>query len=237
MSARFDHLVVAVPDLDAAVARWTAAGVPAAVGGRHPGGTQNALVRGPAPAYVELITTGADASGPWAERVRGQHGYLSWAVAVDDLEDVRARLVAAGLSPAEIVDGSRETTAGDTIRWRLLQVGERAFDPELPFLIEWVEPMAPGPADGPVLEHVHVLSADPERLVAMLEVVGLSRDRGRSEGPEPSWWSFGDPGQTSVAVAGADESRVDHIGLRVAHPAEEQVRLEGIDVHLRTQGR
>lgn len=238
MNARFDHLVIAVPDLEAAVGRWTAAGVATALGGRHPGGTRNALVRGPEQSYIELIEAGTDASGDWAESVRGQDGYLSWAVAVDDLAQSRARLVAAGFSPAQIVDGSRETPSGDTIRWRLLQVGEQAFDRQLPFLIQWVEPMPPGPADGPVLEHVRVLSADPERLVRMLDAVGLPRDRSFDDDQAPPWWLFGDPGRTTVAVARADEARADHVSLTVADPTGSEsggvaVRLDGIEVHLR----
>ena len=77
MSARFDHLVVAVEDLDDAMARWTAAGLPAARGGAHPVGTVNALVRGPGPAYVELIAPGSDESNPWLDRVRSARGPIS----------------------------------------------------------------------------------------------------------------------------------------------------------------
>ncbi|MGO0575307.1 DUF6226 family protein [Ornithinimicrobium panacihumi] len=244
-NARFDHLVIAVPDLDEAVARWGAAGLAATVGGRHPGGTVNALVRGPGAAYVELITTGPDASGAWADRVRDQHGVLSWAVAVEDVDDARSRLLEAGFSPAEVVDGSRETPTGETIRWRLLQVGARAFDPGLPFLIEWVEPMPTGPADGPVLESVRMASHDPAPLVLMLETVGLPRDRSFEDAP---WWIFRDPDgvQVSVVTAEGDEGAevanarrdvvVDHLSLTVAHtpqqPPGESTVLDGVHVHL-----
>ena len=61
MAARFDHLVVSVADLDAAAARWAAAGLRPHRGGRHPGGTVNALIRGPRTGYVELISTEPDA--------------------------------------------------------------------------------------------------------------------------------------------------------------------------------
>lgn len=239
-NARFDHLVIAVPDLDEAVARWSAAGLAASAGGRHPGGTENALVRGPQAPYVELITTGPEASGAWADRVRGQHGVLSWAVAVDDIDEARARLLEAGFSPAEVVDGSRETPNGETIRWRLLQVGDHAFDPELPFLIEWVEPMSAGPAEGPVLESVRAVSHDPARLVLMLETVGLPRDRSFEDAP---WWSFGDPEDVRVNVVASEEDGerrdvvVDHLSLTVANATGREpggsITLEGVDVHVR----
>ena len=109
MIARFDHLVVAVEDLDEAAARWTAAGIRAARGGRHPVGTENALVRGPGPAYVELIAAGADESNPWLDRIRAARGPISWAIAVDDLEAARTSLAAAGFEPAPAVPGSRRT--------------------------------------------------------------------------------------------------------------------------------
>ena len=99
MIARFDHLVVAVEDLDEAAARWTAAGIRAARGGRHPVGTENALVRGPGPAYVELIAAGAEESNPWLDRIRAARGPISWAIAVDDLEAARTSLAAPASSP------------------------------------------------------------------------------------------------------------------------------------------
>ena len=86
MGARFDHLVVAVEDLDEAAARWRAAGLPAERGGRHPVGTENVLVRGPERAYVELIAAGSDESNAWLDRVRAARGPISWAIAVDDLD-------------------------------------------------------------------------------------------------------------------------------------------------------
>ena len=100
MPARFDHLVIAVADLDEAAARWTAAGMPATRGGAHPVGTVNALVRGPRPAYVELIAAGATESNPWLDRVRSASGPISWAVAVDDVDAARAALVEGGFEPA-----------------------------------------------------------------------------------------------------------------------------------------
>lgn len=173
MGARFDHLVVSVGSLDEAVARWRAPGLTVEPGGRHPGGTVNALVRGPRPAYVELISAEPDASSEWAERVGGEHGPLGFAVTVDDIGAARSALLAQGFSPREITQGSRTTPDGHTLRWRLCQVGERAFDPHLPFLIEWIEPMPVGPQDGPILDSVSVAVPDRDRLVAVLRAVGF----------------------------------------------------------------
>ncbi|MBC7310383.1 MAG: VOC family protein [Tetrasphaera sp.] len=190
MGARFDHLVVSVPDVGDAISRWQVAGLDATAGGRHRGGTVNALVRGPRPAYVELISTDPTAPPPagsaWAERVSGEYGPLGFAVAVDHLEEAREALLTAGFAPSEIADGSRVTPEGATIRWRICQVGERAFDPYLPFLIEWVEGMPPGPADGPVLQSVSIAigedSAARDRLARLLRVLGFTERVDRSPG-------------------------------------------------------
>jgi hypothetical protein len=177
MVARFDHLVVAVEDLDEAMSRWRASGVALERGGAHPVGTVNALVRGPGPAYVELIAAGSDESNPWLDRVRSARGPISWAIAVDDIEVARTALRAAGLEPDPAVPGSRRTPDGDVVEWKVCDVGHGPYDGSLPFLIEWTTPMAPGPADGPVLEWVVLAPPDPDRVADVLLALGFTGDR------------------------------------------------------------
>jgi hypothetical protein len=74
---RVDHIVVSVAELPSAIARWRTAGLPPTLGGRHPWGTSNALVRGPDRGYLELITAD-DGDDPVAIRVRTAPGPLSW---------------------------------------------------------------------------------------------------------------------------------------------------------------
>lgn len=177
MTARFDHLVVAVEDLDEAALRWRAAGLPATRGGAHPVGTENVLVRGPQPAYVELIAAGSEESNPWLDRVRSARGPISWAIAVDDLDAAPTALVEAGFDPGPPVPGSRRTPAGDVVAWRVCDVGAGPYDGSLPFLIEWTTPMAPGPADGPVVEHLSLTRPDPDRLADLLLALGFVPSR------------------------------------------------------------
>lgn len=177
MRARFDHLVVAVEDLDEAADRWRAAGLAAERGGAHPVGTENVLVRGPAPAYVELIAAGSEESNPWLDRIRAARGPISWAVAVDDLDEARTALLAAGFEPDPPVPGSRRTPAGELLEWRVCDVGPGPYDGSLPFLIEWTTPMPAGPADGPVLEWISLTPSDPDRVAALLVALGLTGDR------------------------------------------------------------
>ncbi|KRF30645.1 DUF6226 family protein [Nocardioides sp. Soil805] len=174
MPARFDHLVIAVADLDEAAARWTAAGIPAVRGGAHPVGTVNALVRGPRAAYVELIAAGAPGSNPWLDRVRSGSGPISWAIAVDDVDAAREALVEAGLGPRPVTEGSRLTPDGETVAWRLCDVGAGPYDESLPFLIEWTTPMPPGPADGPVVSYVTLTPPDPDRVADVLLALGFA---------------------------------------------------------------
>lgn len=177
MAARFDHLVVAVEDLDEAAARWRAAGLPAERGGAHPVGTENVLVRGPGAAYVELIAAGSDESNPWLDRIRSARGPISWAVAVDDLDEARTSLLAAGFEPGPPVPGSRRTPGGELLEWRVCDVGPGPYDGSLPFLIEWKTPMGPGPADGPVLVSVVLTPPDPGRVSDLLVALGLDAVR------------------------------------------------------------
>lgn len=159
MAARFDHLVIAVADLDEAAARWGAAGLAAQLGGAHPTGTANVLVRGPEPAYVELI-----APSP-------SRGPIAWAIAVDDIDAARSALVEAGLDPDPVVRGSRRTLDGTLVEWRVCEVSP--YDGGLPFLIEWTSPMAPGPADGPIVAYVTMTPRDPEAAADLLLAVGF----------------------------------------------------------------
>jgi hypothetical protein len=173
VAARFDHLVVAVEDLDAAAARWRAAGVPAERGGAHPMGTENVLVRGPEAAYVELIAAGSDERNPWLDRIRAARGTISWAIAVDDIDAAHAALAAAGFDPDPPVPGSRRTPDGDLVEWRVCDLAEGPYDDALPFLIEWTTPMAPGPADGAVVESIGLRPPDPDRVADLLLALGF----------------------------------------------------------------
>jgi hypothetical protein len=179
---RVDHVVVSVADLPSAVTRWQAAGLPAALGGRHPWGTANALVRGPGRAYVELITAD-EGDDPVAVRVRSAPGPLAWALAVDDIDQTRESLLAHGYTPGPAVASSRTTPDGDRLRWRLADVGDGPMHAYLPFLIQWETPMPPGPADGPVLTRVTLEVPFPEELATLLLACGLDRVGG-SFGPQ-----------------------------------------------------
>ncbi|WP_051580515.1 VOC family protein [Pseudonocardia acaciae] len=174
---RVDHLLVAVTDVPAAAARWTRAGLRAELGGHHPAGTSNALVRGPEPAYIELIGADPAATSPNARRVRASPGPLSWAIAVDDIDATRAEVIAAGHTPGDVQEGARTTPDGEHLSWRTCELGPGALHPYLPFLIDWRTPLPAGPPDGPRLRAVVLAVPEPEPLAELLSGCGLRRRR------------------------------------------------------------
>ncbi len=225
-AARVDHVVISVPDAAEAAERWAAAGLTAHWGGQHPAGTVNALVRGPGPAYLELIEAPAGASGRCADRVREAAGPLSWALAVDDIQSARNALLEVGFRPGTPYEGSRVTDSGQTVSWRLCDVGPTAFDPDLPFLIEWVEAMPPGPADGPVVTWIGVSPRDVVAVARMLRALGLP------ESPHFPGTLFGDESTGMVSVS-PGSGGVTSVTIDSALPGTHRsVELDGVEVQV-----
>jgi hypothetical protein len=139
---KLDHVIIAVPDLEAAARELEARhGLVSVEGGRHAGwGTANRIVP-LGETYIELITvvdeTEAVASvfGCWVERgLRSRPGRpLGWVARTDRLDEVAGRL---GLS---VGAGSRLGRDGGVLRWRLAAVEQAAAEPTLPFFVEWGE--------------------------------------------------------------------------------------------------
>lgn len=137
-----DHVLIGVPDLDAAAATFDHEyGLRAAGGGRHPGwGTANRVVPC-GPTYLELVTVvdgdeaAGSAFGRWVARmVAGTAPPTAWAVRTDDIHTVAARL------DLEVIDGSRRTASDAVLQWSLAGVSQASERPGMPFFIQW----APG---------------------------------------------------------------------------------------------
>jgi hypothetical protein len=217
---RVDHIVVSVPDLPSAVARWHAAGLPPALGGRHPWGTTNALVRGPGRAYLELITAD-DGADPVAVRVRSAPGPLSWALAVDDIDQTRENLLARGYTPGPAARSSRTTPDGDRLSWLLCDVASTPMHAFVPFLIQWTTPMSPGPADGPVLTRVTLEVPSPTELSTVLQACGLATVDGGLRLTD---------GVVDVVLR-AGPGRVSELSVVLSDGPAGAVVLDGVTVH------
>ena len=171
-TAELDHIVIAGPDLGALVA-WFAelTGVTAEPGGRHPIGTQNALValtvdgrRGPQ--YIELIGPYDDAAGeplPTKFGISELAGpkVQTYAVRVPDIDGAVASAHEVGWETGPVGDLSRRTPAGDLLEWRLTRSEAEPERYDLPFLIDWGETPHPGETIGPSLELVSFARLEP----------------------------------------------------------------------------
>jgi Glyoxalase-like domain len=141
-----DHLVIAVPDPDAAaVGLEQELGLAFTGGGRHAtAGTWNRLAF-LGDAYVELIgvydrelaLANPDFPVGWAALAlldAGREGLATWAVAVDDCAASVVRLRSEGSPIGDPVPGSRVRPDGVIIRW--VTAFPRLGPEEPPFLIE-----------------------------------------------------------------------------------------------------
>lgn len=144
MLQRLDHLVIAVPDPDAAASELEArVGLACTGGGRHPlWGTWNRLAWF-GDTYVELIglfdrslaPNGAVSTAVMAALDAGRPGLVSYAVATDDADADLARLREAGSDLLDVESRGRTRPDGEVVRWRA------AFPPRLgpsepPFIVE-----------------------------------------------------------------------------------------------------
>lgn len=143
MPGSIDHVVIAVGDLDRAVADFAAAGFTVTPGGEHRGGaTHNALVCFADGAYLELIAIKDPAKGaahPWFAGMERGDGAVAFALLADELDELATRLAAAGLAVSPVREGGRERPDGLVLVWRVFSIESTPPAP-LPFLITDVTP-------------------------------------------------------------------------------------------------
>ena len=125
MPSAIDHLVIAVPDPDAAARRLEAElGIVATGGGEHPGvGTYNRLAF-LGNAYIELIgVREAAAATRWPvgeatlRALAMGGGFATYALVDDDLEITVSRLRGHGSGIGPVTPGSRKRPDGKTVAW------------------------------------------------------------------------------------------------------------------------
>lgn len=147
--AELDHLIYASRDVDEGVeliAELT--GATAVAGGPHVGlGTHNALLTFDERTYFEII--GIDPSQPEPKGPRpfglderdrpGLAGYAIHPTGGESLEDVAAKMSAAGFDPGTLFSMSRMKPDGELLEWQLTRGGDTgpANDGALPFAIDW----------------------------------------------------------------------------------------------------
>ncbi|WP_169747833.1 VOC family protein [Pseudonocardia acaciae] len=175
-----DHLVIAVPDLPAAVRRYRdELGFVVGAGGRHPGkGTRNALIALDG-CYLELITVADPAEARRAGRgelVRflagGGSGLVAYALATADLDAAVGRLARAGVAVTGPFPMRREGGDGRAVRWRLAVPFGNQYLVWWPFLIQWQDPGRDWPGAGPAPSHPNGVRGLAELWVESTDVAG-----------------------------------------------------------------
>jgi len=119
MLTAIDHLVIAVPDLEAATRDYRSLGFTVVPGGRHPGvGTYNALLAFADSSYVELIGfyEPRDDHRWWAPLRRGG-GLVDFCLQTDDLVGDFQALRRAGVDIGDPEPRNRTRPDGVKVRW------------------------------------------------------------------------------------------------------------------------
>lgn len=132
MNFRLDHLVILVPELEAAVAGYGAAGFTVTRGGRHAAGsTHNALVAFEDGSYLELIAfLRNDPRHRWHRAAQlGRWGFVDFALGPDSADAAVDAARAAGLAYGDPVEGGRVRPDGERLRWQVAVPP----GPDLPF--------------------------------------------------------------------------------------------------------
>ena len=133
-----DHFVIGIDSLDAGY-RWAtetlAIGLQA--GGSHSGrGTRNALAGLGSSSYLEVLARDpAQCPTPTLNLPADEPKLLHWCIRSSELEKIEERATALGLGSLGISDWTRQTPAGDTLRWKLLFLGGVSDAAALPFFI------------------------------------------------------------------------------------------------------
>jgi hypothetical protein len=119
MLRAIDHLVIAVPDLGAAIKTYRDLGFTVSPGGRHPGvGTENALIAFRDGAYLELV--GFHEPRPdhrWWEPLQRGGGLVDFCLQTDDFAGDAAALRRAGVDMGEPERRHRVRPDGVEVRW------------------------------------------------------------------------------------------------------------------------
>jgi catechol 2,3-dioxygenase-like lactoylglutathione lyase family enzyme len=141
---RIDHVMICVPNLQAAVEAYTRIGFTVRAGGVHPGaGTENAIAFF-ADDYLELLAVreGEErrAGAALLEFLSRGPGLRYVAVQSDDLAADVAAMRRRGVDVGEPTDGGRRTPAGQALSWRAARLGPA--NPLPIFFIEHVTPLA-----------------------------------------------------------------------------------------------
>jgi catechol 2,3-dioxygenase-like lactoylglutathione lyase family enzyme len=136
---KLDHIIIAVPELNAAMEDYRALGFTVNYGGRHASGaTHNALICFQDGTYLELLASveGTPPGTPISPLLQRGEGLVGYALVSDDLQADVAALRAKGVTVSDVNEGSRKRSDGVEVRWRGVLIDGGGS----PFIIEDVTP-------------------------------------------------------------------------------------------------
>lgn len=154
MNFRLDHIVIAVGDLDKAVADHRARGFTVQIGGRHPTRTShNALIAFEDGAYFELIAWHSPMPSDRWWNVHGAHGdgLMDFALLPEDTARAIDEAKSRGLVLNGPLDGGRLRPDGKELKWQTAR--PTTFD--LPFLCGDLTPREWRVPSGEALRHAN----------------------------------------------------------------------------------
>lgn len=178
----FDHFIYGGADLDAMRADFAGfTGVEPSVGGCHPGmGTRNALASLDGGVYLELLAP--DPQQPQQANMGARVGAFARSqlfaymlkAAGGELEAAQAVLERGGIA-SDLIDASRATPDGATLRWRLLVPRANPFGDHLPKFIDWLHTPHPSTsaARGCGFEAFELGHPRADELAALLRELGV----------------------------------------------------------------
>ncbi len=194
MTPILDHLVYAVPKLAEACAAFAkTTGVTPTPGGQHLGrGTHNALIGLASGAYLEFIAADPAQPTPKGGRWMGVDLVTAptltrWALRNVDLAAFAKTLRAHRPDLAHLTEGSRRTTAGQTLAWRMTQPQPAPAVELVPFALDWSDSEAhPSGGLAPSLEVVELELHHPDALALAQLFATLNLPQIIHPAPSPS---------------------------------------------------
>ncbi|MEO0468004.1 MAG: VOC family protein [Bacteroidota bacterium] len=190
MAYPIDHIVCAVPDLDAAVQQLTTIlGIDIVPGGKHPDqGTHNALFGLGDGIYFEVLAVDHENTAVAAPRWMGidfiqDMRITRWALKSHDAAADAAQLGRDDLT--SIHQGSRRKTDGSLLQWELsLPLAEPEVE-VLPFFVDWgssVHPTESLPQQAK-LKEMEILHPQPKHVAGVLAQFGFAETLTESKHP------------------------------------------------------
>jgi catechol 2,3-dioxygenase-like lactoylglutathione lyase family enzyme len=211
-----DHVVILVPQLEAAAESYRRLGFTVVPGGRHNVATHNALIAFEDGAYIELIAFWEDApKHRWQRFLALGGGLVDYCMRTDDLTGDVAALRAAGVAMSEDQPMSRLRPDGYRLEWKLALA--TATQGVTPFLIEDVTPREERLPR--LTDHANGVTGISTLTVAVADLgvpSQLSPLLGESEAIEQGIRYEGDGHRLDFVKAGDSGEMADHVARRGA---------------------